>query len=392
MERNDLSSGFTLIELLSIIVMLAIIVLIATPIILNIIEDSKYESKIIGIKNYLSVIEREIARENINGKFNPTECEVEGKELKCFGYQKSLNIEIDGEIPDKGIIILKNGIVTNGSVLTIGNYVIRVTNNNISLNPKNIYKNGDIVYFDIKEGKGCTDYHEDNSKTGYNGLNPTGNQNSCLKFYAFNDDDEGDILNLLLDHNTTDSKAWVLQKDFSDDEKWNNSLQNIKGPLTLLKQLKKDTDGWSDKIKTPNSYIFEENQNSYVINYSGYKARLITAEEIIKITKKKSEPTTYYFDTLANNPNDACIDNDENTLCSYGWLYDRTSISCKEYGCLNGSNIKTEGYWTATAGMKSSNKYAWFVYYDGRLSYTNVVASSRMGVRPVIEVYKYSLK
>ena len=38
--------GFTLIELLAVIVILAIIALIATPIILNIISDSKEESEI----------------------------------------------------------------------------------------------------------------------------------------------------------------------------------------------------------------------------------------------------------------------------------------------------------------------------------------------------------
>ena len=38
------NKGFTLIELLAVIVILAIIALIATPVILNIIDDSKEES------------------------------------------------------------------------------------------------------------------------------------------------------------------------------------------------------------------------------------------------------------------------------------------------------------------------------------------------------------
>ena len=42
--------GFTLIELLAVIVILAIIALIATPIVINIIEDSKKNSSAISDK------------------------------------------------------------------------------------------------------------------------------------------------------------------------------------------------------------------------------------------------------------------------------------------------------------------------------------------------------
>ena len=44
--------GFTLIELLSVIVILAIIALIAVPIVINIISDSKTESKKRSVQLY----------------------------------------------------------------------------------------------------------------------------------------------------------------------------------------------------------------------------------------------------------------------------------------------------------------------------------------------------
>ena len=67
-----LKKGFTLIELLAVIIILAIIALIATPIILNVVEDArisagKSEAQMIysGINNYCasSMMEQEL-----NGK------------------------------------------------------------------------------------------------------------------------------------------------------------------------------------------------------------------------------------------------------------------------------------------------------------------------------------
>ena len=55
------NKGFTLIELLAVIVILAIITLIATPIILNIIEDARVESNKRSIDNYARAIKNAVA-------------------------------------------------------------------------------------------------------------------------------------------------------------------------------------------------------------------------------------------------------------------------------------------------------------------------------------------
>ena len=55
-------------------------------------------------------------------------------------------------------------------------------------------------------GTGCTNYHVDNSKTGYNGTTSTtttGNQTSCLKFYAYGYEDGDTTVKLLLDYINT---------------------------------------------------------------------------------------------------------------------------------------------------------------------------------------------
>ncbi len=62
-----MKKGFTLIELLAVIVILAIIYLIATPIVLNIINDTKESSNKRSIEQYAKAIENAIAREELNG-------------------------------------------------------------------------------------------------------------------------------------------------------------------------------------------------------------------------------------------------------------------------------------------------------------------------------------
>ena len=59
--------GFTLIELLAVIVILAIIALIATPIILNIISDSREESNKRSVELYGKAVEQAIAKSQLNG-------------------------------------------------------------------------------------------------------------------------------------------------------------------------------------------------------------------------------------------------------------------------------------------------------------------------------------
>ena len=60
--------GFTLIELLAVIVILAIIALIATPIVLNIIDDTKKESELRSADFYLDALELSIAQATLDGK------------------------------------------------------------------------------------------------------------------------------------------------------------------------------------------------------------------------------------------------------------------------------------------------------------------------------------
>ena len=235
------------------------------------------------------------------------------------------------------------------------------------------YKNGEIVYFNVDTGEKCSNYTETQSNTGIKA--------GCMKFYAFNDNG-GDTLNLILDHNTTAKVAW------------NSSKSNASGPNEVLIQLKTDTSSWKG-TETPMNYIMDQSTQSskakYTIDYSSYKARLITAQEVAIITentswdeKVASNSNWYYFHSKSSTGG-ACTSG-----CTYGWLYDRTNTNCTNYGCLNNSDQKDYGYWTASS-RASNSTYAWIVYYYGYIHYDGVVASSYRGVRPVIEVLKSKL-
>ena len=409
------SKGFTLIELLAVLVILAIIALIATPIILGIIKDAKKQANERSAEMYYKALENAIAQQQLDGS-NPitgTFSTDNGKNLYLEdGSKADLIVEYDG--PE--ITVERIDIYEDGSVYIQG--IKSKSDNKTLANSYGIkhYTNGEVIYYNVKTGKSCTNYHEDNSKTGYNGLTTTkttDNQNSCLKFYAFNDFGK-ENLNLLLDHNTTATFAWITQDDYDDDEKWNQNIMNIKGPKTLLKQLYNDTKDWNGTI-TPSNYIMDQTVNgddaNYTIAYSEipsydeakspYKARLITAQEIaqiigadknIEFDETKYDKDLFYFETLTSNPSSSCVDNDNNTICIYSWLYDRTYTGCKSFGCLNNSDLYTIGYWTSSSLFKFSNSSgAWGVVYKGYLGSTTVKKDNSVGVRPVITVLKDKL-
>ena len=382
--------GFTLIELLAVIVILAIIALIATPIVLSIIDEVKKSAIFRSSENYITSVEQAIMKKSmsIGQSFDPRACIVQANGIMlCDGEE--LKLDIDGEMPSGGIVVFENGKVES-SQLEYSTKII--VNSSESKNHEDIkkYQNGDIVYFDVENGKVCTeeDYDPSNSNTGYNGIdNKLETQTSCLKFYAFNDDNNYTI-DLLLDHNTTARVAW------SSD----NNVES--GPQTLLEQLYIDTHKWNGVLQPEDYEIIQGNRN-YKVTYKGYKSRLIKANEIAKITGNETFKENiaviddgYFFSSNTNVRSDTCYYNDGNDKnisgCKYGWLYDRTAISCLNHGCLNNSNSVTYGYWTSTS-VNNTTSAVWAVRFNDILYGYNAAGSTDNGVRPVIEVLKIDL-
>ena len=99
-----MKKGFTLIEILAVIVILAIIALIATPIVLDIITDSKVAAKERSIENIEHAAELYVTSEyQINNKSAPSEITI--GELKSKGY-----IQNTDEDESNKVFVYTNGI------------------------------------------------------------------------------------------------------------------------------------------------------------------------------------------------------------------------------------------------------------------------------------------
>ena len=372
--------GFTLIELLAVIVVLAIIALIATPIVMNTIKKSQKGAAERSADNYISAVETALATAKLDSDGIPDGIYTinDKGNLEGNGLKTPLEIEMSGNKPTGGTITIKNGQVTTDSKMTVGSYEISynpTTKKYESSDEANgkTYTNGEIVYFNVTTGEKCSssDYTETQSNTGV--------KEGCMRFYAFNDN-RGETVNLILDHNTT---ATVV---------WNSSKSNASGPKEALDQLKTDTASWQG-TETPTNYTIDQTEQTskakYTIDYSSYKARLITANEVAQITgntswDEKNADTMYY---LASNSTerDMC-----KIGCKYGWLYDRTRTDCTSFGCSNNSDQMNYGYWTISPNATGTDS-AWIVFYFGSVNSATVNYSGLPGVRPVIEVLKSKL-
>ena len=325
-EKNK---GFTLVELLAVIVILALIALIATPIILNVINDAKKQAAKDSAYGYMDSVEKYIVSS-----------ELEDKSIQDGTYSveklNSMGVSVKGSTPDNGNIEIKNGSVKSYDIGIDG---YEVSNGEVKkVSTTKSFKNGTAVYYNPETGKKCS---ESESKS------TTGKNSGCMKWYVFNDKEGNVTVNVILDHNTTAGVAY-------------NSTGNNSEMKEVADALKKDTRTWKNT------------------------ARLITANEIAKITEKTG------FDASKKNQDWFCLDTnqpDTTSYCAkaqgkskYAWLFDYT-YECTNYGC-NTSDLSTWGYWTSTS--------SWHVSRFGHLSNTNANYADS-GVRPVITISKSNI-
>ena len=162
-----------------------------------------------------------------------------------------------------------------------------------------------------------------------------------MRWFAYLDSAGSTTVKLLLDHNTTATKAW----------------------------------GSSSTYKTlVDSYIYPELVS--LVRTSGWQVKpwLIDAQDVATITGI-SWTSTGSSVSFQNGS-------------TYWWLYDRLN-GCRGYGChTNDSTSYMYGYWTSTnVGTGFS---VWHVYHQARLYY-DYATDTCLGVRPVVEVAKANL-
>ena len=384
-----MKKGFTLIELLAVIVILAIIALIATPIILNIIEDSKKQSIKSSANLYVDGLVKQIATKNLTNEFNPSSCTVSNGNVTCDGT--SVEYNVNGKKPISGTISFSNGIVSSYT-LDFDDYTVTKDQNGVSIAASvPIEFNGTFVAATQSDThKGIVYLDPTNLSTTCNAALADANltdeetiaqylyyeyetpvatktlvKSGCMKFYIY--DDTGDNYKMILDHNTTIAVPWISETDYlaagGNQNDWNNYKYNILGPLTATAKLNEDTTGW---VGNPRLISVDE------------IAHIVGADATLGWDSTSSESDVFYF-------NDG-----------YAWLYDCT-YSCESNGCdieeeneFKYEEMYTEliGYWTFSAKVDGDN-YAgsWYVERENRANY-DYANWALAGIRPVIELPK----
>jgi len=130
--------GFTLIELLAVIVILAIIALIATPIVLNIISETKETATLRSADFYMDAVEQSVMLESINNAtFNPSECQIESTgNLLCSG--NVVKVDVQGTLPDSGTIKFEDGEIIDVTLM-YDDKVITLQNGNLAYLKAGLY-------------------------------------------------------------------------------------------------------------------------------------------------------------------------------------------------------------------------------------------------------------
>ena len=331
-EKNK---GFTLVELLAVIVILALIALIATPIILNVINDAKKQAAKDSAYGYMDAVEKYIVSS-----------ELEDKSIKDGIYRvEDLNkkISVKGSTPDNGIIKIENKEVKKYDI-GIDGYA--VSNGKVEkVSTTKSFKNGTAVYYNPVSGEKCKSSEA---------VSTTGTNSGCMKWYVFNDKEGNATVNVILDHNTTANVAW------------NSTGSNSEMKEVKIK-LEEDTKDWKNT------------------------ARLITANEVAKITgntnwdASKESQTLFCLDTNQSDGTNHCAKTKGTS--KYTWLFDYTSV-CTDYGC-NISDSSNWGYWTSIP-YKDNTINVWVVNSYGSLT-LDYVTRTVVGIRPVITISKSNI-
>ena len=363
--------GFTLIELLAVILILGIISLIAVPTVNTIIDESKKGAFENSVNNIIGAIEDNCQFQNLTGStFTNTYTFTDGTSAP--------SINVKGSLPKSGSAYVDSDCnvtisVSNGTFVAskdLKEENISLESNDTSKIVYETYRSGTPVYFNPVLGTTCLSSEA---------VSTTETKSGCMKWYIYNDDSGfSSKVNLLLDHNTT---ATVVG---------NSSGSNSNGLPNALSRLKTDTSTWTGIDNRTDTYTISNGTSNYSIDYSTYKARLITANEVAKITSNfnfneltSNEDGYFFFDSNSHTKVINSIG-----ASKFSFLFDYTKI-CTLHGC-NVEDASNSGYWTATTTYNEPYS-AWFVSKYGVLDYIFVGDSIDIGIRPVITISKSSL-
>ena len=375
--------GFTLIELLAVVVILAIVALIATPIVINIINDSKISSEKESIKIYLDTVAKSIVKRQMEKPtFKPKKCTIDNKKIICDNEE--IEIEIKGQIPESGTIKFGNGMTIEGINIKLNELYYQATNRKVS------------------EGTSEKSYR--NYITLISDVAPQGPSKGDKYMYQVNDTDkfnfyilsvEENKVNLIMDRSICNNGTVTYTETNNYCRYvWHISYDNTYGPDTAMMELYEGTKDWDNVDDMIINYIDENNTSSYSYGYTSIKTTngitLITGKPTTKVTTigTNKKPLKARLPKLSEVIDADCTGNEG--TCPV-WLIENMHYSLK-YSSINNNTGPTQeisGYWILSSYPDSS--YSYIVHCNGLVALSST-ANNSFSLRPVITVSKSDLQ
>ena len=378
--------GFTLIELLAVIVLLAILMVIAVPKILNVIENSRKSAAESSIKLVKDAIKTQVTSGSIMGtNFTSDEsgCYIFNFDDQTSGNAKELQLKNKENIT--GTIKYCNGKFSDDTLVFNG---VEIKEEN----PKVLCKRATTATLHTEK---CE--QKDNTKccsgAGLIGKTITyGNKsvtpNELKSGDAFDCDVNGDGT---YDENTErfyyvtdmdDSTAVLIYYNNVSKGKpsknatyaYDASNENSHGPRTAIEQLPSTSEWRNVSLKNSTRAILNEKGGNTTqggqlpsnFSYAGKAARLLTIQEVRKVTGISNIPTWKVGE-----------------LDNFNYLFENTKYS-------NDSNAAWT--WWIENPHSGNSEIAWDVCGRNRFVNDDTVSNARVhGVRPVIEVPKSNI-
>ena len=142
-----MKKGFTLIELLAVIIILAVIALIATPVVLNVVENATNEARKNSVRGYADSVRLSYAEEILKNTGKPLKelatLKTQGQEVDCeyvkYDDKKSGTLLHSCKVDAKGNYCYINGYVYEDGTVECNNIINLIMSDGIPYNTPNIY-------------------------------------------------------------------------------------------------------------------------------------------------------------------------------------------------------------------------------------------------------------
>ena len=372
------SKGFTLIELLAVIVILAIISLIATPIVLNIIKDSKDSATLQSAQFYIDAVEHSITKKMMDEPaFKPSSCEIQSDgNLKCNGAD--VKVEVKGEVPTSGTVDFENGKIKEVSLTVNDKAIVKQNNKLVYDKPLSEKTIDDICTYDSTSGvaekiAGAKYSCEVKKGTRYN-------------FYVLTTPKDGDAtIDLIMDQNiNSDGTPAGTTKIAKNGEniynlvEWNvveGQKTSKQGPVTVMNYLYNATKNWTNIPALNYTYMDHEIQGSW--NGNETYTSIISTNGVAVITSLDGVVTATIGSETEPLRARLPIYSDDANITE---IPTKTDATAYLYGNLGTGNEGTYGYWL----LSSFIKFPTTAYLVNANGYTGVNVYDDYGVRPVI--------